>query len=280
MSARQQNSTSYPITFLLVTSIDHITGATGKTPTVTLSKNGGAFGAAAGLVSEIANGIYALAGNATDRNTLGELRLHVTATGCDPVDMAVDITTGDPFASASVDLTPVTTVLDKFHFTGGVGEEKVNSALDSTERASIAAAVWNALTSGLTTVGSIGRLLVAKVGLIGTTGATVPVEDDEPDTLTFYVGKVYSVTRGTAKRITSDSTVDYTGGTAKLQFGGHELNVTVSGTVGAWAFDIEMSAAEGTVIGTGTWSKGLLVPTVSSDPLPPAAVVTVVMKEY
>jgi len=112
MSARQLSSTSYPITFLLVLSIDHITGATGKTPTVTLSKNGGSFGAATGAVSEIANGIYALAGNATDRNTLGELRIHVTATGCDPVDMVVDVTTGDPFASASVDLTPVTDQLD------------------------------------------------------------------------------------------------------------------------------------------------------------------------
>lgn len=101
MSARQQSSTDYPITFLMVLSIDHLTGATGKTPTVTLSKNGGAFGAAAGAVSEVGNGIYALTGNATDRNTLGELRIHATATGCDPVDMVVDVTTGNPFASAS-----------------------------------------------------------------------------------------------------------------------------------------------------------------------------------
>lgn len=99
MSARQQSSTSYPVHFLLVLSIDHITGATGLAPTVTISKNGGVFGAAAGAVSEIANGWYALAGNTTDRDTLGELLIHVTCAGCDPVDFKVDIVMHNPFAT-------------------------------------------------------------------------------------------------------------------------------------------------------------------------------------
>lgn len=55
--------------------------------------------------------------------------------------------------------------------------QKVNSALDSTERTSIAAAVWNALTSGLTTVGSIGKYLLDKLTLVsaGSITVTAPV---------------------------------------------------------------------------------------------------------
>lgn len=100
MRARQQSSTTYPMLFLMVLSVDHVTPATGKTVTVTLSKNGGNFGAAAGSVTEVANGWYSLAGNATDRNTLGPLALHATATGCDNSDpIPWDILTVDPFAA-------------------------------------------------------------------------------------------------------------------------------------------------------------------------------------
>jgi hypothetical protein len=81
-----QNSTAYPLTFLLISSTDHITGLTGATPTVTISKNGGAYAAPAGAISEIGNGLYKVAGNATDTNTLGPIWLHATATGADPTD--------------------------------------------------------------------------------------------------------------------------------------------------------------------------------------------------
>ena len=82
----QQNQTTHPLTFLLVDSVDHLTGKTGLSPTVTLSKNGGAFAAPAGAVTEIANGWYQVAGNATDTNTLGPLTLHASAAGADPTD--------------------------------------------------------------------------------------------------------------------------------------------------------------------------------------------------
>ena len=95
---RKQSTTTYPINFLMVDSTDHITAKTGLTVTVTLSKNGAAFGAAAGAVTEISNGWYSLAGNATDRNTLGELLVHASATGADPTDMQYAIVEYDPFA--------------------------------------------------------------------------------------------------------------------------------------------------------------------------------------
>lgn len=101
MMKRKLNSTDYPILFLLVDSNDHITGKTGltDTPVVTLSKNGATpMTIASGAVSEIGNGWYALAGDATDRNTLGELGIHVAIAGADPCDMKFEIGNDDPFA--------------------------------------------------------------------------------------------------------------------------------------------------------------------------------------
>ena len=69
---------------------------TGKTPTVTLSKNGGAFASPAGAVTELANGWYSVAGNATDSGTLGPLLLHATAADCDPTDEVFEVVAYDP----------------------------------------------------------------------------------------------------------------------------------------------------------------------------------------
>lgn len=97
----QQNTASSPLVFLLVDSSDHITGSAGKTPTVTLSKAGGAFAAPAGAVTEIANGWYKVAGNATDSNTLGALILHAAASGADPTDMLFEVVAVNPRSAAS-----------------------------------------------------------------------------------------------------------------------------------------------------------------------------------
>lgn len=97
MKARKQSSTAYPILFLMVDSTDHVTGKTGLTPTVTISKNGAAFGSPSGAVTELSSGWYALAGNATDRNTIGEFLIHATGTGADPLDDRYLIVSFDPF---------------------------------------------------------------------------------------------------------------------------------------------------------------------------------------
>jgi hypothetical protein len=91
----KQSSTSYPLVFLMIQSADHISGATGLSPTVTLSKAGGSFAGPSGSVTEIANGWYRVAGNATDSNTLGPLILHASGTGADPVDMLFEVVAHD-----------------------------------------------------------------------------------------------------------------------------------------------------------------------------------------
>lgn len=71
------------ILFLLVSSLDDKTALTGATPTVSISKNGGAFSAATNSATEISNGFYKIALTATETNTVGPLAIIASATGSD-----------------------------------------------------------------------------------------------------------------------------------------------------------------------------------------------------
>ena len=97
MNERKQGTANYPYLFFMASSTDHVTGLTGLTPAVQLSKNGGAFAAASGAVTELGFGWYSLAGNAADRGTLGGTAIHATAQGCDPFDGKLVIVPWDPF---------------------------------------------------------------------------------------------------------------------------------------------------------------------------------------
>src|SRR5690348_11570685 len=106
----KQSSTQSPLPFLLVQSSDHITGLTGATPTVTIRKVGGTFATPAGAVSEIANGWYEVAANATDTNTLGPILLHATAASADPSDILVaEIVAYDPQSATNLGLSGLST---------------------------------------------------------------------------------------------------------------------------------------------------------------------------
>lgn len=249
----KQSTSVRALVFLMVDSSDHITGKTGLAPTVTLSKNGATFTAPSGAVSEIGNGLYKVAGNTTDSNTLGSLILHATATGADPVDVEFEVVAFDPQDSVRMGQTALPNVaagalnglplsadtvgrVDVLKINGtsqtardigasvllssGTGTGQVNLALgrvginwgDVTNQATTVAltntsissvsgsvgsvtgavgsvtgavgsvtgnvggnvtgsvgsvsnpaSIWNALTSGLTTVGSVGKLLVDNI---------------------------------------------------------------------------------------------------------------------
>jgi hypothetical protein len=101
----KQNSSVFPLMFMMVQT-DGVSPATGLTPTVVISKNGGAFASPGGAVSELANGWYEVAANATDSNTLGPLILHATATGANNTDADYLVVAFDPTAAAaSVNVT-------------------------------------------------------------------------------------------------------------------------------------------------------------------------------
>ena len=91
----RQSSTAYPLVFLMIDSTDHLSAKTGLSPTVTIRKVGGSFASPSGSVTEIANGWYQVAGNATDSGTLGPLLLHATATGADPSDTLYEVVAHD-----------------------------------------------------------------------------------------------------------------------------------------------------------------------------------------
>lgn len=93
-------SAGYVRAFFMTLSSDHITGATGKTVTVTISKGGGAFAAAGGAVTEISSGWYYISLTTTDTNTLGDLAFHCTASGCDATDFADQILAFDLFSTS------------------------------------------------------------------------------------------------------------------------------------------------------------------------------------
>lgn len=100
-----QGQTAQPLLFLMVDSADHIAAKTGLAPTVTLSKNGGAFASPAGAVTEIGSGWYKVAGHATDSGTLGPLILHATATGADPTDVVFRVVAYDPLDATALGLS-------------------------------------------------------------------------------------------------------------------------------------------------------------------------------
>lgn len=96
-----------PLVFLMIDSSDHMTGKTGLSPTVTLSKNGASFASPSGSISEIGYGWYQVAGHASDTNTLGTLVLHATASGADPVDDRYEIIACDLQDATSLGLSRI-----------------------------------------------------------------------------------------------------------------------------------------------------------------------------
>ena len=125
----KQSTTAYPLVFLMVDSTDHVTAKTGLSPTVTISKAGGSFASPSGAVTEIANGWYKVAGNATDSATLGPLILHATGTAADPVDIIFEVVAFDPQDAVRLGLTALPNAAAEASgglYTRGTGAGQIN----------------------------------------------------------------------------------------------------------------------------------------------------------
>lgn len=72
-------------------SADHVTGLTGASLTITLSKNGAAFSSISPTVTERGSGWYSLALTSGNTDTLGDFALHVTAASADPTDVLAQV---------------------------------------------------------------------------------------------------------------------------------------------------------------------------------------------
>jgi hypothetical protein len=171
-------STQVTITVLLVDSADHITGKTGLSAglTITASK-AGSYSATpitptvAELDATNAKGLYSLILTTTHTNTLGELLLHITASGADPADYWFQVSTYIPGEAATLqaDQAVNATKFAGQTITAAAGVTLPSSVASPTNitaatgvvlSAAGVQAIWDALTSALTTVGSIGKRLV------------------------------------------------------------------------------------------------------------------------
>jgi hypothetical protein len=220
---RALNSTAYPVMFHLVLSIDHTSDATGKTPTLTRSKNGGAFNAGTGAVSEVGSGWYSWAGNATDRDTLGPLALHVTATGCDTLDFIIPITTSDPFAASASD--PWGIAVPAAYSVGSAGYILGNN-LDATVSSRTSAA----LTAAALNVQS-------------------PVID--ADSLTLEQADDYYATEGRSFIFTYTGTISLAGATVVLRIDQMTATGVVAGAVPAQTITFQPTAAQTSALAGG-----------------------------
>lgn len=86
-----KQSTAYDLMVFLTDSADHVAGKTGLTLTITASKAGAAFASISPTVTERGNGWYALALTTSHTDTLGDLALHITASGADPADLIMQV---------------------------------------------------------------------------------------------------------------------------------------------------------------------------------------------
>lgn len=124
----KQSQTAQPLVFMLVLASDHISPATGKTPTVTISKNGGSFASPSGAVAEIGSGWYSIAGNATDTGTLGPLIIHVTEAASDPTDERYEVVAFDPQDATALGLSRIDATISSRSTLGGTAQTGDNFA--------------------------------------------------------------------------------------------------------------------------------------------------------
>jgi len=91
----KQNAARNLMVFLTDSS-DHVTGKTGATLTITLSKDGAAFTTISPTVTERGNGWYNLALTTSHTDTQGDLVVRAEATSADPIDLREEVFAGLP----------------------------------------------------------------------------------------------------------------------------------------------------------------------------------------
>ena len=101
LESRQLGSSANPIIFWLRDSENLMQGKTGANPSLSVSKNGGAFSAGASTITEVSGGYYKIHGSGleTDLNVSGVCYMALTATGAEPKTIMVNVLEGNPFYS-------------------------------------------------------------------------------------------------------------------------------------------------------------------------------------
>lgn len=113
------------------------------------------------------------------------------------------------------------------------------------DTAAIAAAVWNRLTSTLTTPGSVGAFLLDKLNRIGAGVVFVRTSIDPAGNVTLYRGKKHVL------QWHSSTTLNLTAPDRSVRFQYRALSytTTVTGSAGSWTMEAEVTVAKGALLG-------------------------------
>lgn len=90
----KQNS-SKNIMIFMRDSVDHISGKTGLTLSISVSKNGAEFSSINPVVVDRGNGWYSISLTSAITNTVGEIVFHITASGADSTDVVYEVYSND-----------------------------------------------------------------------------------------------------------------------------------------------------------------------------------------
>lgn len=253
----QQSTTGYSIVFLVVQAADHVTGLTGVTPTVYLSKNGAAGVVPSGAISAVdasnMPGLFKVAGNATDSNTLGPLALHATATGGDPVDVIYNVVAYNPQSATNLGLSALPTAsvnASNGLITAGTGTNQIaltggNVALSTFETSILTNGTIASATSSTVTFNAF----TPTNGVIGMRVITVHGAVTQTRTITAYNSGTLTATISPPWDVTPTASDLYW---VKLA-GFHQLDLTQSIPTSNTAGTLGDAAAGAIVQAKGKW---------------------------
>lgn len=254
MKFLKQSTTRNNLVFM-TSSTDHVTGVAGATLTITLSKDGAAFSSISPTVTDLGSGWYNLALTTGNTDTLGDIALHVTATGCDPSDLVAQVVLDLPGATVS-------------SVTGNVSGNVVGSVASVTGNLG-----GNVVGSVASVTGNVGGNVVGTVAsVVGAVGSvTGNVGGNVVGTVASVVGAVGSVTGNVGGNVTGTvaSVVGNVGGNVTGTVASVVGNVggNVTGSVGSVLGNVAGSVASvvGNIGGNLVGSVGSLSSTAVSN---------------
>ncbi len=141
----------------------------------------------------------------------------------------------DDIGVAGAGLTAIPTI-------ASVASVETVQAIAATGLAAIAAAVWDRLTSALTTAGSVGAYVLSKLGLLTSATSVTVASPISGGTVTTVQGDDYRAEDGRAIEWVVSTPVDLTGGTVQVVLSG--VATYTGSVVGTDTIRLELTAEE------------------------------------
>jgi hypothetical protein len=236
-----KQSTARNIEVLMMDANDGKTGMTGKTLTVKIAKNGGAFSTITPTVTEQETGSYVVALTSAHTDTLGDLGIKVSAAGCDIFDTTLDVTarlTDDLATPTNITAGTITAVTNDVGITQGGADKVWLSAVRSlTTFGTLVADIWSNLVRTLSD--KTGFSLTPAYDAAKTAASVTDLEGiDITFTGPMTGGDDISLVRGDDYYDADARALEWTvaglvltGATAKFEVGGLSITCTIVGQV-------------------------------------------------